>query len=75
MAFLGVRSPNPLPKASGLGNLTRGTWLGPRDTRREDVVKADSDSAKQNTDQIKQNTDQIKPANGRLYELKLSQSI
>ena len=52
-----------------------GTWLGPRDTRREDVVKADSDSAKQNTDQIKQNTDQIKPANGRLYELKLSQSI
>ena len=24
MTFLGVRSPNPLPKASGLGNLTSG---------------------------------------------------
>ena len=27
MAFLGVRSPNPLPKASGLGNLTRWRWV------------------------------------------------
>ena len=26
---LGVRSPNPLPKASGLGNLTREAALGP----------------------------------------------
>ena len=27
MTFLGVRSPNPLPKASGLGNLTNQTML------------------------------------------------
>ena len=44
MAFLGVRSPNPLPKASGLGNLTRVTEMSKSPASVEKLANVYGDS-------------------------------